>query len=840
MSDDMNKKTRRNITPFNGEKYGIWKMRIRALIEEEGALQALDENPPHILTSRWRKKERLAKGVIIEHLSDAMLGFATSTDTARSILLKLDSLYERQSLATQLAVEKKLIVFKYKDDSPLTKHFILFDEMIVELAAAGETLKETSKIARLLLTLPTTYDPVVTAIQTMADNKMTLPFVKTRLLDYEIKLRNERNDTSGKVLNTEVQQQRKSQYHNYGNTKKPNNNRPNFKHKPHYNKFTRKSNFQSTHDQRNKIFKRNNSNSFNKRCDFCGRRNHDKRDCYYYKKTLQTSENRQRTIQTVHVQNNEDGFAFMNGVEVSSRINNTTNKLTFILDSGATDHLVNTVDAFSIVRDLPEPVKITIAKKNAMIMATKRGSIDVTTDLGESGVLENVLYAPEVPYNLLSVQRIQQAGMRVIFSENGKTSIQKGDKIIATGKSFHNLVCVDFIIQKKMCNNAKTIANLNTYKLWHERLGHMGKSKFIEFKRNNLILNSKKLERINPTNEICEACVYAKQARLSFSKERDRSHVTRPLFIIHSDVCGPITPTTIDGNRYFVTFIDEFTHYTVVYLLRHKSDVFKMFKDFLAKSEAHFNLKLAHLNCDNGREYLSNEFKSFCADRGIQYHLTVPYTPQQNPIAERMNKSLTEKARAMIHGAELNKELWGEAILTAAYLLNLSPTKALRINKTPYEMWHNKKAKLDHLKIFGSTVYVHDKIQKSKFDKRSMKGILVGYAVNGYKILNTETNKFAIARDVIFDEINFKTSRPLVKIEGIELKDSNVESQNNETDLNSSVVKRQKLENYQMSETHKNEESKINKSNIQTDGVDNTSFKDEINSQESSNHNELR
>lgn len=148
MSDDINKKTKRNITPFNGEKYSIWKLRMRALIEEEDALEVLDSDPPETVNDDWKKKERLVKGAIIEHLSDATLGFATNSDTAREIITKLDSLYERQSLATQLAIEKKLITFKFREDIVLTKHFMYFDEMIVELQAAGETLKETSKIAR--------------------------------------------------------------------------------------------------------------------------------------------------------------------------------------------------------------------------------------------------------------------------------------------------------------------------------------------------------------------------------------------------------------------------------------------------------------------------------------------------------------------------------------------------------------------------------------------------------------------------------------------------------------------------------------------------------------------
>jgi transposase InsO family protein len=113
----------------------------------------------------------------------------------------------------------------------------------------------------------------------------------------------------------------------------------------------------------------------------------------------------------------------------------------------------------------------------------------------------------------------------------------------------------------------------------------------------------------------------------------------------------------------------------------HKSEVITCFKDYVAKSEAHFNQKIVHLYCDNGREYLSGETREFCKQKRITYHLTVPYTPQQNSVAERMNRTLTEKARAIVHSAGLNKRFWGEAVLTAAYLVNRSPSKAIKTDK---------------------------------------------------------------------------------------------------------------------------------------------------------------
>lgn len=108
-----------------------------------------------------------------------------------------------------------------------------------------------------------------------------------------------------------------------------------------------------------------------------------------------------------------------------------------------------------------------------------------------------------------------------------------------------------------------------------------------------------------------------------------------------------------------------------------------VFKDFVAKSSSHFNVNVVNLYCDNGGEYLSNEFKSFWVQKGITYDLTVPRTPEQNAVAERMNRSITEKARSMISCANLDKSFWGEAVLSATYLINRTPTKALKLLKTP-------------------------------------------------------------------------------------------------------------------------------------------------------------
>lgn len=739
---------KRNIKPFEGEKYSVWKFRIRALFTELNVIKVIDSEIPSTLTEEWNKAERIAKSTLVEYLSDSFLNFATPTATAKEILTSLDNIYERKSLATQLALRKKLLSLKLQGDTTLIKHFTQFDDLIRELLAAGAKLEETDKVSHLLLTLPTSYDGIITAIETLSEDNISLAFVKTRLLDHEVKLGNENKDTSAKVLNIEAVNE-------------------NLKKGVSKDKFIKRKKFQFNKNNKFKI----NKNNFNVKCHQCGRKGHIKRDCFYYKKGLEFRNNeRKRTVQSVQISDpsnsnsdaNISNFAFMAG-DFETVTSIQRNKISFILDSGASDHIINREDLTENFEVLGTPIRISVAKNSTFIKATRKGTLNLTTNTGVQVVIRNVLFCPEVPYNLLSVTKMREAGMTIIFNKKG-VEVNTNGKVLMVGKILNNLYSVDFTVNRNKINSACiTSSKKISYELWHQRLGHISINKFLELKNKRMADDVGLIDNIIPNDSLCEACIMGKQSCLPFNKSKDKHHINRPLFVVHSDVCGPITPPSINDKNYFVLFVDEFTHYCVTYLIAQKSEVFSTFKDFVAKSETHFNSKIVNFYCDNGGEYLSNEMKAYFVQKGISYHLTVPRTPQLNGVSERMVRTITEKARAIIVGANLEKNFWGDAVLTATYLINIIPTKALKQLKTPYELWHNKKPQIKYLKVFGSTVYVHDKTSKTKFDRKSWKGILVGYEPNGYKVWNVETGKYVVVRDVIVDENNFVVSRPVGK-----------------------------------------------------------------------------
>ncbi|KAM0048322.1 putative RNA-directed DNA polymerase [Helianthus debilis subsp. tardiflorus] len=207
--------------------------------------------------------------------------------------------------------------------------------------------------------------------------------------------------------------------------------------------------------------------------------------------------------------------------------------------------------------------------------------------------------------------------------------------------------------------------------LWHNRLGHMSEKGLKMLAQKGKFPDLKKVE-----TEFCEPCVLGKQKRVTFVKT-GRTPKAQKLELVHSDVYGPTSVLSLGGSRYYVTFIDDSTRKVWVYFLKHKSAVFDAFKIWKSAVENETNLKVKCLKSDNGVEYISKQFTDYCAKEGIKMIKTVPGTPQQNGVAERMNTTLNERARSMRLNAGMPKRFWADAVSTAAYLINRSPTGPL-------------------------------------------------------------------------------------------------------------------------------------------------------------------
>ena len=245
----------------------------------------------------------------------------------------------------------------------------------------------------------------------------------------------------------------------------------------------------------------------------------------------------------------------------------------------------------------------------------------------------------------------------------------------------------------------------------------------------------------------CESYVEGKSHRLPFQHSTG-NRADHPLELIHSDVCGKIGTRSLGGGEYFVTFVDDYTRHVWVYILKHKDEVFQRFLEWKALVERSSGRHIKALRPDNGGEYTSSEFTLYMTKEGIKHELTTPHTPEQNGVAERLNRTLIEGVRTMLADSKLPHRFWAEALLTIVYLCNRSPTKALEGITERYQ----------------ASAYAHvPKAERRKLDSKTRKCVLLGYGTDqkGYRLYDLGWMKVIRSRDVIFDE----TSMPGIQKE---------------------------------------------------------------------------
>ena len=172
-----------------------------------------------------------------------------------------------------------------------------------------------------------------------------------------------------------------------------------------------------------------------------------------------------------------------------------------------------------------------------------------------------------------------------------------------------------------------------------------------------------------------------KQHKSSFLQE-SMWRASQPLQLLHSDICGPITPISNSHKRYLLPFIDDFSRKIWVFFLTEKSYTFRMFQLFKTKVEKETGTSIRGLQTDRGGEFTSIEFIDLCATNGIHCQLTATYTPQQNGVAERKYQTIMNMVRSLLNSRRVPKTFWPEAVNCAVHILNRSPTLAVR-NKAP-------------------------------------------------------------------------------------------------------------------------------------------------------------
>ncbi|UYV65259.1 hypothetical protein LAZ67_3003730 [Cordylochernes scorpioides] len=704
------------IQKFNGDNFHLWKFQMKIILEAKDLLSITDgsEVKPEIEDiakfSNWKKKDAKSKMLITTALEFKYLQQIVNCQTSAEMWKKLSTIYELKSETNKYLLQQRFFEYKMNPNDNIATHISKVETLAQQMKDLGEPISDVALITKIICSLPDKYKDFITAWDSVSSKEKTLENLTARLLKEESL--QDHWDSSGNF--------------------KPDNALVTFS---KFNRYSTASNKQQQHQQSIKDKKKNTH------CGYCKKKGHWWKECYKRKE--------EQKGQQPSSSSRDDSCAF--SAETSAFLAET--KDSWIADSGATDHMTFRREWFSTFEEIPEGVHPVCLGNGKKIYAKGKGNIDILSYVDSQKInatLLDVLYIPELETNLFSISTATKHGLTLICKGN-QIKLTKNSKVLVTGiKDNSNLYRI-FIKAKQSSQTHVAQLSLD---IWHQRMGHVNPIKLTQMFENNVFEDDIKI-REKPDSLLCEACIYGKQNRKVFHASTSPNS-TYPGELIYSDVGGPMSKRSPGGSLYFVSFKDDFSRFRVAYFIRHKSDVLEKFKEFVKRVRTETGNKIKRFRTDNGTEFLNKNFSDYLKSLGIVHELTAPYTPEQNGIAERDNRTIVESAKCMLHGRKMPLELWAEAVNTAVYLLNRCTTKVLG-NSTPYEIWYKRKPSILHLKTFGCNAYVHiPKDNRKKLDKKSIRTFFVGYTETNknYRMWDPIARKIIISRDVIFTEAN--------------------------------------------------------------------------------------
>jgi hypothetical protein len=283
--------------------------------------------------------------------------------------------------------------------------------------------------------------------------------------------------------------------------------------------------------------------------------------------------------------------------------------------------------------------------------------------------MKKVLHVPKLAGNLFSVRAATQNRKVISFGQKYCWIRDKKNQQVGRGSTVGKLYKLQCEVQKSSAETAQAAQELqeNRVELWHQRLAHVNLNQLFQLKKNAEGLNLPCKRNLG----ICEACIQGKMHRTPHKPLREVKSTER-LQLVHTDVCCPMQTNckSFGGSRYFITFTDDYSRCYKAYFMKEKSEALEKFKEFRAAAEKESGQSIKALRADRGGEYLSEEFKCYLKKHGIRAEFTAAYSPQQNGVSERMNRTLTEAARSMLTHAGLSNAYWADAVATAVYLRN--------------------------------------------------------------------------------------------------------------------------------------------------------------------------
>nr|GEX94980.1 hypothetical protein [Tanacetum cinerariifolium] len=372
--------------------------------------------------------------------------------------------------------------------------------------------------------------------------------------------------------------------------------------------------------------------------------------------------------------------------------------------------------------------------------------------------ISRVYYVEGLGNNLFSVGKFCDLDLEVAFRQHTCFfSNLDGIALLigSRGNNMYTLSLQDMMASSPICLLSK--ASKTKSWLWHRRLSHLNFGAINHLARQGLVRGLPKLKF--EKDHLCSACVMGKSTKKTH-KPKSKDTNQEKLYLLHMDLCGPMRVESVNGKKYILVIVDDYSQFTWVKFLRSKDETLDFIIKFLKMIQVRLNVTVRRTQTDNGTEFFNQTLCDYYEEVGISHETSVACSSQQNGVVKRRNRTLIEAACTMLIYAQAPLFLWAEAVATACFTQNRSIIR-LRHGKTPYELLHSNLPDLSLFHVFGALCYpTNDSENLGKLQPKADIEIFIGYAPSkkAFRIYNRCTRRIVETIHDDFDELTAMAS----------------------------------------------------------------------------------
>ncbi|KAK2458167.1 putative mitochondrial protein [Trifolium repens] len=742
------------LSPTN---YPLWREQALALAESQdlvGHLTNEDPAPNQYTTNTnnleqfvpkltdefvaWRKADRLLRGWIIGTLSEEALGLVVGIDTAHAVWDALKDAYAEDSQEREFTIRQQITYLRKEEDQTIGDHIRIFKGLCDNLAAIGKPVPNKEKVFYLLTSLGPDYETFTTTMLKPPRPSYSELISQLQSLDQRRNWFSNRAKLQNFVAPQIAfygQQQRSHQSssrnrdnsHNFTPTGRGfQAQQPSSKNKNQHTVTSQQRRPPPPGERRMTPAERDLYR--NEKCQYCGTVGHIAKICWWVPK------------KPTQVDDIPQALAALT-------LDNTIAETEWISDTGASNHMTGTTSMLSNIRQSSGTDSVLIGD----------GSPLPIHGIGDSFIkqknitlpLHDVLLVPDLTKNLLSVSQLTKHFPVNCEFSNADFCVKEretGEPII-TGRRKGDLYVLSSFPELYFSNHFKS----GSADIWHQRLGHP-QTLALQLLKNKGLIDV--VGTVKPEH-VCDSCQLGKLNKLPFSSSENSSSAIFEK--IHCDLWGPAPVLSISKFKYYACLVDDFSKYTWIIPLHHKSDFVNAYLSFEQYVKKQFNKEIKIFHFDGGGEFINSKLSTHFRLTGTIHQVSCPYTPEQTGMVERRHRIIRELGMTMLFHSGAPLFLWVEAFTTVVYLINRLPSSSLK-SETPYFTLHGTHPNYSSLRVFGSKCFPYTwDTRRHKFDPKTILCVFVGYSdtYKGYKCFHPSSKKFFISRHVVFDELFF-------------------------------------------------------------------------------------